>query len=127
MYRQRIKIGLLDKLFSLYIRQRDNFTCQRCFKQFVPPTSGLHCSHFHGRRKKSVRWDERNAVSFCHGCHVHMTENPEEHRAFFLALLGQKNYDRLMLDANMVRKPDTVLIGIKLREKLKLLDARRKC
>lgn len=118
---QKIKISALDKKFSFYIRSRDEWKCQRCFKQYVHPTSGLHCSHFYGRARKSTRFDEKNCMSICHGCHSHLTANPELHRQFMLKKIGQKEYDALMIRANFPRKPDYEMINLYLTEKLKEL------
>jgi hypothetical protein len=40
-----IKRTAADRKFSLMIRERDNWTCQRCGKQYVPPTRALDCMH----------------------------------------------------------------------------------
>jgi len=119
---RKIRVSNLDSLFSKYVRSKANYKCERCFKQYVPPTSGLHCSHFWGRAKKSVRWDEQNCASFCYGCHMHFTAQPEEHRAFFLKRLGKRRYDALMLRANMVsKKPDLKLLTIYFNKKTEAL------
>ncbi len=61
----------LDRVFSLYIRQRDAnldgfvecFTCGRSnhWKK-------LQCGHFMSRARYSTRWDEENARPQCYGC-----------------------------------------------------------
>ena len=112
-----IKISKLDRLFSQYIRSRDGWKCQRCGSQFKPPTTGLHCSHFHGRGKKSVRFDPENCVALCHGCHSYFTANPLLHVQFFQKRLG-KRFDALLIRANTPRKPDYALIEIWLKGKL---------
>jgi len=63
----------LDKVFSLYIRQRDAnldgftecFTCGRSnhWKK-------LQCGHFMSRARYSTRWDEENCRPQCYGCNV---------------------------------------------------------
>ena len=108
----KIKISALDRKFSLYIRGRAKWTCERCHKKYSPPTMALHCSHFWGRARKSVRFDPENAASICHGCHVFLTSYPEEHRAWFLKRLGQNRYDALMLRANNPVKVDYTLVGM---------------
>lgn len=102
----KIRISKLDKLFSDYIRSRDKWTCQRCNTRYKPPTSGLHCSHFWGRRMKSVRFDTENCVALCHGCHVYFTGNPYLHTEFMKSRLGEKQFDLLMLRANSPQRPD---------------------
>jgi len=63
----------LDKVFSLYIRQRNAnldgfaecFTCGRSnhWKK-------LQCGHFMSRARYSTRWDEENCRPQCYGCNV---------------------------------------------------------
>lgn len=114
-----MKIRQTDKLFSQFIRQRDGWRCTRCGKQFTPPTQGLHCAHFWGRRKESVRFDPENADALCWGDHSHFEQHPEEHRAWKLKQLGQERFDRLTLRANTPRKRDDVMTRIVLKELLK--------
>lgn len=72
----------LDILFSLYIRTRDNWTCQRCFSQKPEKSQGLHCSHIFSRRHKATRWDEQNAKALCFSCHQWYGGNPVESAAW---------------------------------------------
>ena len=83
---------------------------------------GLHCSHFHGRRKVSVRFDEDNAIALCFGCHRHMEENPPEHVTFFQQKLGMIKYDLLTIKANTQVKPDLELIKIWLKSELQKIE-----
>ena len=115
----KIKISALDSKFSYYIRSRDNWTCQRCLKEYKPPTNGLHNSHFWGRARKSVRFDPKNCQALCHGCHSFFTANPELHRQFYLKKIGEKEYNALMLRANTPGKPDYELLNIWLAKEVK--------
>lgn len=95
----------LDKAFSLAIRQRDNWTCQRCHKKYAPPTQGLHCSHFWSRRHRGTRWDENNAVAHCYGCHrIVEGDKAGEFRDFMLQKLGEKGYKLLEAKARGTTK-----------------------
>jgi len=96
----KIKISAVDRLFSLFIRDRANWKCERCGTQYSHPTMALHNSHFYGRGRKSVRWDEDNCIAACYGCHQYLGANPMEHNAFFMARLGRKRFDSLTLRAN---------------------------
>lgn len=99
----RLKISPADKWFSLKIRHRDDFTCQRCLSQYENSENMLDCSHYESRRKKSVRFDEENAVTLCKKCHLFFDGNTwlgipshkEEHREFFLKRLGKKRLEAL--------------------------------
>lgn len=114
----RLRISPADRLFSLYIRSRDLWRCQRCHRTYKPPTSALHCSHFHGRGKKSVRFDPDNAVAFCWGCHKYMESQPYEHNEFFYRRLGKQRYEALLVRANTPQRVDEKLIAIGLKAEL---------
>lgn len=114
-----LKIDTADKLFSLYIRTRDNWSCQRCLKKYAPPTSALHCSHFFGRRKESTRYEPLNACALCMGCHLYFTSHPAEHYEWQVKRLGQNIIDKLTLQANTYKKKDRKLEAMYWRLKLK--------
>jgi hypothetical protein len=102
----RIRIDPADKAFSLWVRTRDKWTCQRCGKRYEPPTQALHCSHFQGRGKEATRFDPANADAMCYGCHRYLTAHPGEHYAWQVARKGQKAVDALVLLSNTYAKKD---------------------
>lgn len=108
----RLKISKADKYFSLLVRLKADWTCERCRTTYEPPTTALHCSHFHGRSKKSVRFDFENAISACYGCHRYLGSNPVEHHNFFLKRLGKKRFELLNLRANTPAKVDEKLLAM---------------
>ena len=65
-------IKKLDKVFSLYIRQRyaknKIAKCFTCGKQ--DHYKKLQCGHFQSRKYYSTRWDETNCQVQCAGCNV---------------------------------------------------------
>lgn len=71
----KIKTGNLDRLFSQYVRARAGWRCERCGAQ--PKRQGLDCSHIWSRRHAGARWDPKNAVAHCYGCHQYLTAHPE--------------------------------------------------
>ena len=94
-----IKITPADKYFSLCIRERASWTCERCGKQHPPPTTALHCAHWHSRGNWSVRFDPSNAIALCYGCHQHTSVNREtEHRPLMVRIFGELELDRLHYD-----------------------------
>lgn len=117
----KVKIDKADKYFSLYIRTRDNWTCQRCRKQYTPPTSGLHCSHFIGRGKENTRFDPKNASAHCFGCHQWLTSHPAEHVAWKVEQIGQAAVDELILKSNMYCKKDRASEAMYWQQQLKSL------
>lgn len=84
-----IKITPADKAFSLCIRERSNWTCDRC-DTFYPEGKrmALHCSHYHGRGKYSTRFDPNNCWAHCFGCHRYLSAHPAEFTAWALEKLG---------------------------------------
>lgn len=102
----KAKIDPADRAFSLYIRTRDNWTCQRCGKQYTPPTSALHCSHFMGRGKEATRFEPRNADALCYGCHQYFTSHPAEHYDWQVWKKGEKTVKALQVQAHSYKKKD---------------------
>lgn len=130
-----MKISLLDKLFSQFIRLRAMALvegCERCLTpkydiqkedgSIFPAWKQLQCSHFWGRRKRSVRFDEENATGLCYGCHMYLTSHPAEHYEFFKERLGQERYDLLEYRANRPQKIDGDLITLYLNQKIQELE-----
>jgi len=92
----KIKLYPADSLFSNLIRERDNWTCQRCGKKYEPPTNSLQCSHFWGRGNKGSRFLPENCDALCYGCHARWEGNKQgEYRDWKLQQLGEDGYARL--------------------------------
>jgi hypothetical protein len=116
----QIKRGSLDILFSRFIRLRAANTCQRCgkYKDFKE----LQTAHCWGRRKKSVRWDEDNALALCFYCHKIIDgEDPDAKKELFTKYLGEVGYKKLGQRANWpnLKKPDERIIEYHIKEELK--------
>jgi len=124
----KIRLDPLDKVFSEYVRRRAVARvggCELCGK--VVGWKRLECSHFYGRRMKSVRWHPDNAAGLCFTCHRKMTENPRQHDIFFQERLGVERFERLYLQANMTIKLcafDKQVIEADLKEKIKELEGK---
>lgn len=114
-----MKIDKADKLFSLYIRTRDNWTCKRCGKSYRPPTQALHCSHFVGRARENTRFMLENADALCYGCHRYFTAHPQEHYDWQVAIKGQATVEKIKLASNMYKKKDRNLEAIYWQKKLR--------
>ena len=112
----KIKLDALDRLFSLYIRKRARGYCERCKRYFG--VERLQCSHFYGRRARSVRYDPDNACALCFSCHIYLGENPREHTRFFRDRLGDR-LDQLEARWSIPQKPDRQAIRLWLKEELK--------
>jgi len=124
-----VKRDCRDIKFSELIRLAANWTCQRCGREFQHgSTSGLHCSHFYSRRKKSVRWHPLNAAAHCHGCHAFLGENPIVFDRWIFDYLGKEKYNRLkILQRQTVRltKPYLEDLNKHLGKELKVMEERR--
>jgi 5-methylcytosine-specific restriction endonuclease McrA len=97
-----------DVLFSEYIRKKRNHTCEKCGK--VGKINGEHlhqieASHYIGRRKRSVRFDEDNVRVLCNPCHERMGgyKNAEdgEYDMWMKWKLGWKKYRLLVIRGNL--------------------------
>jgi len=114
----RLKLRKTDTLFSKYLRKKRHYRCERCGR-FYPEGKGLQASHFYGRRKESVRFDEENVDVLCIGDHQFFEEEPAEYAAWKLKKLGRKKYDLLNLRAHTYHKRDDKLILLWLKNIIK--------
>ena len=85
-----------DRLFSLYIRDRDK-VCVRC-----GTTQNLQCAHVFSRIYMKVRFDPRNAVALCAGCHKYMTHYGIQWEEFIRGRMGDEAYEELRSDARSI-------------------------
>lgn len=127
-----IKLRPEDKIFSTYIRKRDG-KCVYCGSSY-----NLQCSHYHGRRKESVRFDPENCDTLCAKCHK-LLENekgwtsgivdgksvnlPRFYTAFKIKQLGQQRFDALTARATKSEKKDKVMTMLKVKGLLETLKA----
>ena len=119
-----MKFSPLDKLFGQYIRMRAIQRVHGCERCLTGKSSWkeLQCSHFIGRGRRSVRFDEDNAIGLCGACHMYLTAHPLEHVRWFTEHLGQEGVDLLLARNRDMIKPDEKLIAIYYREKIKELE-----
>lgn len=117
-----IKIDKADKAFSLYIRTRDKWQCQKCHKTYAPPTAALHCSHFQGRGKEATRFYPDNCDSLCFGCHQYFTSYPAEHYLWQVKRKGQAKVNAIILLSHTYHKKDRKMEFIKSKALLKSLE-----
>lgn len=115
----KIKLYQEDRLFSLFVRCRARWRCEKCGKIYPPGARNLQCSHFFGRRKKSTRFDPDNASGLCFACHQRFTEHPLEHVKWFEKRLGQKRFEALTLRANTPKKPDLKMVELFCKHEIK--------
>jgi hypothetical protein len=88
-----VNIDPADSWFSKCVRERAEWACERCRKQYEPGTMGLHCSHIFGRIHKATRWHPMNAVAHCYACHQYLGANPVEFRDWAIAHMGAERLE----------------------------------
>jgi len=119
----KIRIDPLDVLVSEYVRRRAIQRVGGCERCLTPKTDykQLQAAHFHGRSKRSVRYDPDNLAGLCFGCHQYLDSHPLEKVEFFKSLLGEQDFDLLNSRMRNMEKPDKKLLTIYYQEKLKCL------
>jgi len=86
----KIKRDKRDAIFSHCIRERSNWTCEKCGRYFPEGSrQGLHASHLWGRRHRAVRWDPYNVFAHCFSCHQLLGESPVEFAKWAKDKLGE--------------------------------------
>lgn len=87
--RKKLVIAL-DRIFSLYIRQRDDNRCFTC-----GTTENPTCGHLFTRACYSTRWDERNAMCQCSGCNFRHEFNPHIFTNAYINKFGLVQYQKM--------------------------------
>lgn len=79
--------GDLDKIFSLYIRNRDKGICFTC--GLIKPIEEMQNGHFFSRVYLSTRFDEQNCHCQCVGCNVFKNGNYPKYSIRLVDKYGQ--------------------------------------
>lgn len=85
----KIKRSSADSWFSKCVRERSDWTCERCGAKHEKKSMGLHCAHFMTRGNWGTRFDPDNAMALCYGCHSYVDSRPYEKAEFFESKLGE--------------------------------------
>lgn len=101
---RRISVKVADRKWAAIIKERDNWTCQRCSTVYPKKSQGLHAAHIFSRRFKRTRLDPLNGVALCFGCHMHFHSNPLEFHKWAEGYLGLQDYTLLKMDAQSIIK-----------------------
>ena len=100
-----MKRNKYDKIFSDIIRTRDKWCCKRCGKNYYFNKGALQNSHYFGRTRYSVRFDEDNCDALCYGCHGFWEkENREEYRNYMIKKIGSEKFELLTYKAQSLSK-----------------------
>lgn len=125
----KIKLDPADIAFSNYIRRKAKYICEK--DGTVCRIDGkwvvkMDASHYWSRGRENVRFDERNVHALCSTCHKRMgghTKNENgEYDLWMKELLGEVEFDRLKIDANIYKKRDRKMSLIIVKEMIKALD-----
>ena len=119
-----MKLSYLDKLYSEFIRKRAIKRVQGCERCFNGKSSwkDLQTSHFYGRSRRSVRFDETNATGLCGACHMFLSSHPQEHYEWFRNYIGEAEFMFLEGRMRQIGKVDEKLLAIYYQEKIRELD-----
>jgi len=90
-----MKLDTLDRIFSLCVRERANWTCEHCGVNHRHDPSYMDCSHIFGRRHRSTRWEPLNAHALCKKCHTYFTDRPTEFTAWVKTTMSDEDYREL--------------------------------
>ena len=123
-----MKINQADAAFSKCVRERNDWHCEKCGKQYEKNSAGLHCSHIYSRRHRTIRWDGMNAQALCFSCHQWYGGNPADSGLWITDLLGEGHMAilREKRDSRMkVPKMEEKDIAKHYREQLKLIEQQR--
>ncbi len=118
----KIKLRPADRLFTKYIRLRDNYTCVKCGRAYSPDNCrNLGVSHFYGRANEGTRFDPENCDALCTiPCHQKWGgEGRREYEDWKLNQLGQERFDLLTLRAHTPQKKDDAMNILVIKELLK--------
>lgn len=105
-----IKRTALDAAFSDLVRERNDWTCERCgLVDNDGRASGksrrVENSHFYSRRHQSTRFHGDNCDCLCKGCHKYFTEdNTGQYAVWKRRNLGDTRYELLQDRHNWIAK-----------------------
>ncbi len=118
--RRLVYLQEADRLWSLAVRMRDKFTCQRCGRLGNQP------HHIFSRAIRHLRHDLGNGICLCAGCHTLGTESahkgPEAFRDWLIRFKGQAWFVALKQHAAMIQKPDYSMRILELKAILKGME-----
>lgn len=92
----------LDRVFSLYIREKFPKRCYTCGKRDVT----LQCGHFVSRQYLATRWDENNCRPQCVGCNMFGNGKPLDFEENLKKELGDETVEKMKKSRHQVLKLD---------------------
>lgn len=98
-----MKRSVDDAKTSEKVRERANWTCERCHRRHEKGSMGLHAAHIFTRAIKATRHDMDNLVCLCFGCHAWAHRNPLDFHAWVKEKMGEDKYNALMQRAKRIK------------------------
>lgn len=124
-----IKRTPADEAFSNCVRERADWTCERCGKYFPEGSrGGIHCSHIYSRKHRTIRWAGDNAQALCFACHQWYGDSPADSGLWINDLMGEGGMAilREKRDSRVkVPKIEEKDIAKHYREQLRILEQQR--
>lgn len=117
----------LDKTFSLFIRQRDNFTCFTCGNS-KQTGKMIHAGHFASRQFNATRYDEKNVHAQCYACNMFYNGRPHEYAVKLQEVYGDGIIKELRDKAREIKQwsvPELLDLIAIYKEKIKELALRQ--
>lgn len=90
------------KVFSDYIRERDNWTCITCKK--VAYGQKMHAGHFVPRAHSSTFLDEKNVHAQCCYCNTYGNGEPHIYAAELVSRYGQEEFEALIKRGREIKR-----------------------
>ena len=94
----------IDAIFSKMVKDRDDWTCQRCATTYdrteKSSNRSLQCSHFFPRQLMGTRFELDNLDALCAGCHMRVeSDKMGWYMDYMIEKLGPKKYEALKIKA----------------------------
>lgn len=109
-------------VFSLYIRNRDSWTCFTCGK--IERGAKMHAGHFISRSHNSTLFDEMNVHAQCAGCNMFRNGQPHLYAEKLVNTYGQKEFMSLIARGREIKqftRPELISLHIQYRAKLRVM------
>ena len=88
----------LDRVFSIFIRYRDNKICLMCGK------TGNQAGHFISRSHNATRYDELNTHAQCVSCNIFKHGNHAEYAYRLIKKYGSKKFEELIKKGREIKQ-----------------------
>lgn len=109
-----MNLTVLDKVFSLYIRQRDSkdgiIKCISCGK--LVPWKESDCGHFINRKHMATRYDEQNCNAQCRLCNRFNEGNTQGYRKGLIEKIGLEAVECLEIKKSNTCKMSQVEVNL---------------